>query len=355
MYHTKNRDSIAGRSNVAVYILIFIIGIAAFIVGIYMAVDEEKANGGVDISRDLKGKTQKAKVVPLKKEQKNSQKAPLPANAHKNNVARRYSNYNDPSRNEEKRRPVEPSRKTEPQKEETKDSAIEKKASIPEIKRSGSGKVAIIIDDFGNNMNNVDEFCSLDISVTFAVLPYLKYSKEISRKALSSGKAVILHLPLENKAGINPGPGTLDAGMKRDALVKEFRMDLSFVPGAEGFNNHEGSKGTEDEEMMRAILGQAKGKNLFFIDSMTTSNSVGLRVARELGVPCARRTVFLDNNDDVDYVCGQLTELAEKAMDNGSAIGIGHVRKNTYDAIEKMTGEMRKKGIEFVFARELVN
>ena len=99
--------------------------------------------------------------------------------------------------------------------------------------------------------------------------------------------------------------------MKRDVLIKEFRMDLSFVPGAEGFNNHEGSKATEDEEMMREVLGQAKEKNLFFIDSRTSSKSVALRIARELGVPGARRTVFLDNNDDVDYICGQLAELAE--------------------------------------------
>ncbi|MCD4784596.1 MAG: divergent polysaccharide deacetylase family protein [Candidatus Eremiobacteraeota bacterium] len=353
MYQIKRRDSIAGRSHVAAYILVFFIAIAAFIVGIYMAVDEEKAKG-VDISRNLKGKTQGAKMVPSKKGQKYPQKSSLPVNSRKNKVEKRDSGHNDPSR-EGKGRTGEPPLKTESKKEETKDSASEKKASIPEIKRSGSGKVAIIIDDFGNNMNNVDEFCSLDIPVTFAVLPYLKYSKETSRKALSSGKAVILHLPLENKAGINPGYGTLDTGMKRDALVKEFRMNLSFVPGADGFNNHEGSKATEDEEMMREILEQAKRKNLFFIDSMTSSKSVGLRVARELGVSCARRNVFLDNNDNVDYICGQLTELAEKAMENGSAIGIGHVRKNTYEAIEKMTGEMRKKGIEFVFVRELVN
>jgi len=354
LYYKRNRDSIRGRSNVAVYILVFIIGIAAFLFGIYMAVDEEKASG-VDISRDLKGKTQKAGTVSINNKKGSPKKAPLPVKAHRNKSEKRDSKYNDPPRREEKRQPINPPDRNEPEKGKTKESADEGKVSIPEIERSVSGKVAIIIDDFGNNMNNVDEFCNLDIPVTFAVLPYLKCSKEISRKAVSSGKAVILHLPLENKAGINPGPGTLDTGMKRDVLIKEFRMDLSFVPGAEGFNNHEGSKATEDEEMMREVLGQAKEKNLFFIDSRTSSKSVALRIARELGVPGARRTVFLDNNDDVDYICGQLAELAEKAMDNGSAIGIGHVRENTYKAIERMSGEMRKKGIEFVFVRELVN
>ncbi len=215
-------------------------------------------------------------------------------------------------------------------------------------------KVAIIIDDFGNNLRNVDEFCNIGIPITFAVLPYLKYSKQISNQAVGAGQAVILHLPMENQRGINPGPGTLKIDMKRDELLKEFRMDLSFVPGAEGLNNHEGSLATEDEEVMTQILSQAKDKGLFFIDSMTSSKSLGLRISGELGVPALRRNVFLDNEDDVDYISGQLDQLAEVAFRDGFAVGIGHVRTNTFKAISQKYPEMQKRGIEFVFVRDLV-
>lgn len=214
--------------------------------------------------------------------------------------------------------------------------------------------VAIVIDDFGNNMNYVDDFCSLDVPVTFAVLPYLKYSKESARRALDSGKAVILHLPMENHSGRNPGPGALRVEMDPDELIQEFKMNLSFVPGAEGFNNHEGSLFTENEEAMKIIMKTAAEKGLFFLDSRTSPQSKGIETARAAGIPAAGRNVFLDNEDDVDYIKAQLMELAQKALSQGSAIGIGHVRSNTYTAIKESIPRMQEMGIRFVLVRELV-
>jgi polysaccharide deacetylase 2 family uncharacterized protein YibQ len=105
---------------------------------------------------------------------------------------------------------------------------------------------------------------------------------------------------------------------------------------------------------MEEVMKQAADRGLYFIDSATSSKSLGLETAARFGVPAARRNVFIDNEDNVDYICSQLDKLTEKALKDGSAICIGHIRANTYTALAKMIPEMKKKGIEFVFVRELV-
>lgn len=364
-----------GKSDMTAFFFIFLAALIAFGIGIYSSLEDRGStpsqhgfSGDTSSARSEngfnnnieRGSVQQGKAV---KKNSSGKKKNRPASPEKDNLPEKIA----VNEGLEKDRPVPdevpepdkvsvPSEKKEEKPQKARIEELEKKEpeNIPGEKREGSGKVAIIIDDFGNNLRNVDEFCNIGIPITFAVLPYLKYSKQISNQAVGAGQAVILHLPMENQRGINPGPGTLKIDMKRDELLKEFRMDLSFVPGAEGLNNHEGSLATENEEVMNQVLSQAKDKGLFFIDSMTSSKSLGLRISGELGVPALRRNVFLDNEDDVDYISGQLDQLADVAFRDGYAVGIGHVRANTFQAISQKFPEMRKRGIEFVFVRELV-
>ena len=67
-------------------------------------------------------------------------------------------------------------------------------------KRFANPRVVIVLDDFGNNMNNVEALFSIGIPVTLSILPNLKYSSRIAREALDRGYEVILHLPLASHA-----------------------------------------------------------------------------------------------------------------------------------------------------------
>ncbi len=49
---------------------------------------------------------------------------------------------------------------------------------------------------------------------------------------------------------------------------------------------------------MRAVLTALKGRGLFFVDSVTTPRTVGMRLTRELDMRGGRRSVFLDNEQD---------------------------------------------------------
>lgn len=215
-------------------------------------------------------------------------------------------------------------------------------------------KVAIVIDDFGYNMNNVDAFFDIKMPITLAVLPHQRYSREIAQKAHSHGYEVILHLPMESlRPEAKEETDTIRTGMSDSEIVAMLKKEIADVPGLNGVSNHQGSKATEDRQVMTDVLQYLKKNELYFFDSFTTAKSVGREVASETGVKFARRNKFLDNDNDTVSIEKQLAELETMAFARGRAIAIGHDRKTTIAVLAKVMPEMAKKGIEFVYLSDM--
>jgi len=217
----------------------------------------------------------------------------------------------------------------------------------------GSGEVipmiGLIIDDLGPSLEDADEFLTIDAPIAFAILPHCAHSRDIAITARNKGHVVMLHLPMEPKSRkMNPGAGALRVGDDPLKLVDMISNDLDSVPGAEGVNNHMGSRFTEDMDKMEVVIGEIGKRGLFFIDSRTTADTVAFRVAQAVGVSSAKRDVFLDNDRDVDKIGEKLMELAEKARRNGHALGIGHPYPETMEAIRANLEKIRAKGARIV-------
>ena len=93
----------------------------------------------------------------------------------------------------------------------------------------------------------------------------------------------------------------------------------------------------------------------FFIDSRTSSASVGESVARGRGVPSASRSVFLDNIDAEPAIEARLLEAIADARANGSAIAIGHPRPATLAAVQRLGPKAAADGVELTLASALVH
>jgi hypothetical protein len=104
---------------------------------------------------------------------------------------------------------------------------------------------------------------------------------------------------------------------------------------------------------MGVVLSEVKRRKLFFIDSTTTSRSVGYRLARDMQIPTARRNVFLDNDLTPKAIGLQLERLLGIAKHRGAAIGIGHPNEETLDALRRYVPKMRRE-VQLVHASELV-
>lgn len=219
-------------------------------------------------------------------------------------------------------------------------------------------KAAIVIDDFGNQMQGTQEMLDLPIPFTVAVMPFLPTSREDAELAHARGKDVIIHMPMEPVKGKKSwlGPGAITADLSDEEIRKRVEAAVDGVPHAVGMNNHMGSKVTADKRIMRIILQVCKERQLYFLDSRTTGKSVIGELAAELGVPTAANGLFFDDQYTMEHIMKQ-AELFKKKLDKQETlIAIGHVGppgKKTAFALRKIIPQLDGKA-EFVLVRDLV-
>ncbi len=211
----------------------------------------------------------------------------------------------------------------------------EKSSAADELKGPDLPQVAIIIDDLGHNESPlVLDLLDLSPGLTFGVLPGRPHARNLALRCYRMGREVIMHQPMEALAGQDPGPGAICTGMPDDQIAAIVRDNLRQVPCAVGVNNHMGSKATGDSITVGALMqAVAKEGALFFVDSRTTPSSVIMRAARRWQVPCGASSIFLDSQDDAEAISDNLGRLAKIAEARGRAIGIGHPRIRTYEAL----------------------
>ncbi len=216
--------------------------------------------------------------------------------------------------------------------------------------------VAVIIDDVGHNYAAAMPFIEMRHPVALSVLPDLPFSAELAALAARSGKTVLLHLPMEPEGypATDPGPGAVLVSYNDWEIRKVLEEDLASVGPISGINNHMGSKATADPRIMETVLGVIADRSLFFVDSRTTPDTVALTMARQKGIPAARRDVFLDNDHDAAAMDAQLEELLSLSESRGWAIGIGHAYPETAQALERMAVRARERGIQWISLESVI-
>ncbi len=226
----------------------------------------------------------------------------------------------------------------------------------PAPAKPASARAAIIIDDFGQDLESAKKFLGLPFQVTFSVLPFLHHSREICELVHAQGREVILHCPMEplGYPKVDPGRGALLLSMSADALRRNLRSALDTSPYFSGVNNHMGSRITENSDSMKTVLEEIHRHGLYFVDSCTSPRSVGWSVARQLKMPSGKRSVFLDHNASPASIRSQIARLIRVARVEGAAIGIGHPHESTLKALREAASLFQQEGVQIVPAREIV-
>lgn len=221
--------------------------------------------------------------------------------------------------------------------------------------RGPTAKIAIVIDDWGYNMNNIELLDSINIPLTISILPGLVNSTRIAKNQHSNkNRQVILHMPMEPEdKSIRLEKNTVFTTMDNDKILTLLRASLKTVPYAKGLSNHMGSKATQDEELVRAVMKELKQRRLYFLDSLATPDTVCQQEAADLKLKFAKRDIFLDNVADKNYISSQLDKLIRLARRKGFAVGVGHDRTLTLEVIREKTQQLKGEDIEFVFVSEL--
>lgn len=215
--------------------------------------------------------------------------------------------------------------------------------------------ISLIIDDIGPNIYRTRQFLKLNIPLTFSILPHYAHSEELAFEIHEAGHDILLHQPMEPYAAeADPGPGALYVGDEAPKIVRVLEENLSLVPFAIGLNNHMGSRFTACPREIQETLAIIKQRGLFFIDSVTSHDSKGYHIAKQMQMPTARRNVFLDNDLNERAIFFQLKKLTEYARQYGHAIGIGHPFPETARAIKLFLNFLINSNITLVPVSDVI-
>lgn len=215
--------------------------------------------------------------------------------------------------------------------------------------------IAIVIDDMGVSQKRTRDITSLKAPLTASFLTYGRNLEPQVNDALAAGQEVMAHTPMQAHSNADTAPDVLTIAMSTDEVKAGLNIMLDKFHNIKGINNHMGSRLTEDLERMDAVMEILKERGLFFLDSKTSAFSVAKQAARRNGVAYATRHVFLDNENNVDYIKKQLAIAERIARRNGYAVAIGHPKTGTYKALKEWLPGLNDKQIRLVPLSEIVN
>ncbi len=100
--------------------------------------------------------------------------------------------------------------------------------------------IAIVIDDWGYNLNNLHTLDQIKYPLTMSILPSLSYSSLVARDLHTRGFEILLHLPMEPMEKYRLEKNTIMASMDEGTIINIIDRGLASVVYAEGVSDHMG-------------------------------------------------------------------------------------------------------------------
>lgn len=220
----------------------------------------------------------------------------------------------------------------------------------------GNPKIALVFDDGGYSLSDLQHFLDLPFPLAVAVLPQLNNSVAAAQKIRAAGKELLLHQPMQAiNLKVDPGPGAITPTMHTYEIADVVRQNIAQIGPVVGMNNHEGSLITESAPKIGAVLEVCKNTGIFFLDSRTTANSVVSQVAMEFGMNILERDIFLDNTPNREDILKEFLKGVKVANRDGYAIMIGHIwsGSNLANLLEEVYPVLKSKGYTLVTPGDL--
>jgi len=223
-------------------------------------------------------------------------------------------------------------------------SVIEPDLAVPQP----SAKLVLILDDIGYSAEAGLRAINLPAQITLAVIPHTPHGKALAEAAYQAGRELMLHAPMSNLSGMELGEGALTLQQSEEEFLQVLTAALADIPHIKGVNNHTGSELTAALQPMQWVMQELKRRNLYFVDSMTTLESVAGTTAAQFLVPSLRRHVFLDNVQTAEAIDVEFRRAIALALQQGYAVAIGHPYPETLAYLEIALPMIAESQVEIV-------
>ena len=209
-------------------------------------------------------------------------------------------------------------------------------------------RIALIISNLGLSDTYTKATLELlpeDITLSFShVAPRLK---SWVREARQKGHEILLDIPME-PIGFpknDPGRATLLTSSNEVENLNRLEHIMKQAGGYVGLLGTLGTKFMLHSETFLPVLRSIKQRGLIYVDSRSTSRSLGPELASSIQLPKAFNNVFVDKEPSQEKIKNKLNELERIALKRRFAVGIAQPLPITIEILSQWTKELKTKQI----------
>ena len=209
-------------------------------------------------------------------------------------------------------------------------------------------RIALIISNLGLSDTYTKATLELlpeDITLSFShVAPRLK---SWVREARQKGHEILLDIPME-PIGFpknDPGRATLLTSSNEVENLNRLEHIMKQAGGYVGLLGTLGTKFMLHSETFLPVLRGIKQRGLIYVDSRSTSRSLGPELASSIQLPKAFNNVFVDKEPSQEKIKNKLDELERIALKRRFAVGIAQPLPITIEILSQWTKELKTKQI----------
>ncbi len=181
-------------------------------------------------------------------------------------------------------------------------------------------------------------------AVTLAVSPYAQNLNALLAAARANGHEYLLSIPMQPRSRLDDaGSGALSTALPPEENTLLLDRVLSRLDGYVGVTGAlgrlRGERFAADADQMASMLGVIAERGLLYIDPRTDAPRLPSVWSRAVDV-------VVDESEASEAIDAQLAELAQRAREHGSALGlVGAIRPVTLERVAAWAKELSKQGL----------
>ncbi|MGE5176980.1 MAG: divergent polysaccharide deacetylase family protein [Hyphomicrobiales bacterium] len=219
-------------------------------------------------------------------------------------------------------------------------------------------RIAFIVTDLPRDSTAmVKAFLNSPIPCAIAIRADAPGAGRLARDARDARRPVFLELPMEPRGypANDPGRGAILLDQSRIEIEDRITRALSALGPVSGVVSRYGSAAVNDRDVMRAVLGELRGRRLPFVDA----HGAGPSLTEEIGEEIGARTITLGGvleggSASPATLRARIKSVTEAASQRGALVVAVRAGTPILSALEAARATWTQQGIEAVPATELI-
>ena len=214
----------------------------------------------------------------------------------------------------------------------------------------------IVVDADPESEKLLTAFLASRVPFSFAVRPDMNGAAGLARRIRAARQEVLLHLPMEPRGypRVDPGRDAILLDLSRIEIEDRIGRCLTRVGPVRGVVSRYGSAALNDPDVMRAVLGDLRRRDLPFLDAHGPGPSRTEEIAEETGARALVTVASLDGSLRTPAAArARLKEVVDRASQRGAVAVTLRPNALLLTVLEAEQPKLRERGVEFVPASRL--